>query len=143
MSLQTRVVKLVTGAHTALYRRSRGRFGGSMGDFEVCLLTTTGRRSGRPRTTPLACFRFGPGLVVVASNGGSERAPAWYLNLVADPSVQVQVGADVRAMTARTASPEEEAELWPRIVAQSKQFGGYQDKATRDIPVVVLEDRAA
>lgn len=143
MSLQTRVVKLFTGAHTALYRRSGGRFGRSMGDFEVCLLTTVGRRSGQPRTTPLAGFRFGPGLVVVASNGGSERPPAWYLNLVADPSVQVQVGTDVRPMTARTASPEEKAELWPQIVAQSKQFGGYQDKVTRDIPVVVLEDPAA
>lgn len=142
-ALQNRVVKLFTTAHAAVYRATRGRVGRSMGGFEVGLLTTTGRRSGQQRTTPLACFEVGSALAVVASNGGSERPPAWYLNLVEHPDVQVQVGSDVRPTTARTASPQEKSEVWPRIVAQSTQFGGYQEKATRDIPVVFLEPREA
>jgi deazaflavin-dependent oxidoreductase (nitroreductase family) len=109
-----------------------------MGGQQVCLLTTTGRRSGQARTTPLMCFPHGDGLVVIASNGGSDRYPAWYHNLTAHPQVTVQVGSDVRTMTARTATAEERAEIWPRVIARAKNFAGYEKKTRRVIPVVVL-----
>jgi F420H(2)-dependent quinone reductase len=138
MSVLTKLRRAATGAHVAIYRASRGRFAGSIGGYPVGLLTTTGRRSGKQRTTPVMTFPHQDGLVVVASNGGSDRAPSWYQNLSAHPQVRVQSGAHVRAMTARTASPLEKAQIWPGIVAGAKYFEGYQSRTRRDIPVVIL-----
>jgi len=137
-SVANRLARLATGTHAAIYRVSGGKVFGKMGGQQLCLLTTTGRRSGKPRTTPLNCFPHDDGLVVVASNGGSDRYPAWYHNLTAHPQVTVQLGADVRTMTARTATPEERAEIWPRVVARAKNFAGYEKKTSRVIPLVVL-----
>jgi deazaflavin-dependent oxidoreductase (nitroreductase family) len=140
-SVANRLAAWGTGAHAAIYRASAGRVFGRMGGQQVCLLTTTGRRSGQPRTTPLMCFPHGAGLVIIASNNGSDRYPAWYHNLTAHPQVTVQVGGDVRTMTARTATAEERAEIWPRVVAQAKNFAGYEKKTSRVIPVVILTPR--
>jgi F420H(2)-dependent quinone reductase len=135
-SLAVRVARLFTSAHVAVYRASKGKVAGGGG---LCLLTTVGRVSGRQRTTPLQTFPHDDGgLVVVASNGGSDRAPSWYGNLRANPEVQVQLGAEVRRMVARTATPAEKAEIWPRVVARAKGFESYQRKTSRDIPVVIL-----
>lgn len=126
-------------AHNSLFRLSRGRVGGSLGGMPVVMLTTTGRRSGEPRTTPLtAPVVDGERLVLVASYGGDSRHPAWYHNLVANPDVLVDRGDGPRPMTARTATAEEKAELWPRIVSAYKGYAGYQKRTDRDIPVVLV-----
>ena len=107
------------------------------------LLTTTGRRSGRPRTTPLIYGEDDGRYVVVASKGGADDHPDWYHNLVEHPEVQVQVGADVFSATARTASRDEKDRLWPHMAEVWPDYDEYARKTDRDIPVVVLEPHAA
>lgn len=107
----------------------------------VLLLTTTGRRTGKARTTPLTFFRDGGNLVVIASNGGADRAPDWSLNLQRDPRAVVQIGTDQLNVEARTASPEERARLWVGIIAAYPGYAAYQRKTTRRIPVLILTPR--
>ncbi|MFC7548100.1 nitroreductase family deazaflavin-dependent oxidoreductase [Plantactinospora sp. GCM10030261] len=103
------------------------------------LLTTRGRRSGQLRRTALIYGRDGDRYLVVASHGGDPRHPTWYLNLLADPLVRVQVGADVFAARARAAKPDEKPELWRTMVAIWPDYDAYQARTDRDIPVVILE----
>ena len=103
-TIANRIARLMTGAHARLYRATGGKVASRMGGQQLCLLTTTGRRTGRQHTTPLTCFPRGSDVVVVASNAGSDRHPSWYLNLQARPTVRLQVRDEVREMTARTAS---------------------------------------
>lgn len=103
------------------------------------LLTTRGRRSGALRRTALIYGRSGDAYVVVASQGGDPRHPAWYLNLLAEPEAQVQVGAERFTARARTATAEEKARLWPTMTAIWPAYDDYQAKTDRDIPVVLLE----
>jgi len=143
-SLAARVSRLVIGTHVRVYRASKGKVGGSMGGNRLGLLTTVGRRSGRPRTVPVTTFPQEDGaLVIVASNSGQDRPPAWYGNLQANPQVHLQLGAEVKPMLARTATAQEKAEIWPRIVAHAKNFAGYEKKTNRDIPVVILTPGSA
>jgi deazaflavin-dependent oxidoreductase (nitroreductase family) len=107
----------------------------------VLLLTTRGRRSGKARTTPLTFFRDGRDLVVIASNGGADRAPDWSLNLQQDPRAVVQIGTDELTVEARTASPEERERLWVGITATYPGYAAYQRKTTRRIPVLILTPR--
>jgi deazaflavin-dependent oxidoreductase (nitroreductase family) len=105
-------------------------------------LRTTGRKSGQTRTSVLASpLQYDGTWVVVASKGGDDRNPAWYLNLTANPDVEVVVGHDVHKLRARTATPEEKTELWPKILEANKGYGNYQKKTSRDIPVVICEPR--
>ncbi|HEX2578249.1 MAG TPA: nitroreductase/quinone reductase family protein, partial [Aquihabitans sp.] len=107
----------------------------------VVELTTTGRKSGQPRTVMLTVpVQEGDTLVIVASKGGEDRHPAWYVNLLADPEVSVKrrEGAPV-AMRARVADADERARLWPRITAAYRGYAGYQEKTDREIPVVLLD----
>jgi deazaflavin-dependent oxidoreductase (nitroreductase family) len=104
----------------------------------VLLLTTTGRRSGKARTTPLTYFREGADLVVIASNGGADRPPDWSLNLQQNPRAVVKIGADEVTVQARTTSPEERERLWPRITATYSGYVRYQKKTARQIPVLIL-----
>ena len=103
------------------------------------LLTTRGRRSGTARRTPLIYGQDGDRYVVVASKGGSDEHPAWYRNLLADPEVRVQVGADRFPARARVATPEERTRLWPTMARIWPGYDAYQAKTHREIPVVVLE----
>lgn len=103
------------------------------------LLTTRGRRTGRLRRTALIYGRDGDRYLVVASQGGAPSHPAWYLNLLADPEVQLQVGSEVFGARARTAGPEERARMWATMAAIWPQYDDYQAKTGRRIPVVVLE----
>ncbi|MCZ7420666.1 MULTISPECIES: nitroreductase family deazaflavin-dependent oxidoreductase [unclassified Micromonospora] len=103
------------------------------------LLTTRGRRSGALRRTALIYGRSGDAYAVVASQGGAPQHPAWYLNLLAEPRVEVQVGADRFTARARPATPEEKARLWPVMTAVWPAYDDYQAKTDRDIPVVLLE----
>lgn len=106
----------------------------------VLVLTTTGRKSGQPRETMLTTPLQEDGrIVLVASYGGDDRHPQWYLNLVEDPDVTVTTGGSTRAMRARVASPAEKAELWDRVTAAYKGYAAYQHRTERDIPLVILE----
>lgn len=114
---------------------------GGIGFIPTLLLVTTGRRSGKPLTLPLIYGECPSGWVVVASKGGAPAHPAWYLNLVAQPDVQVQVKADRCHARARTTSGEERARLWAQMAALYPPYETYQAKTNRAIPVVVLERR--
>ncbi|MFI7425362.1 nitroreductase family deazaflavin-dependent oxidoreductase [Micromonospora sp. NPDC049836] len=103
------------------------------------LLTTRGRRSGKLRRTALIYGRDGAAYLVVASQGGAPQHPAWYLNLLADPLAQVQVGAETFAVRARTATPEEKPRMWRTMTAVWPAYDEYQTKTDREIPVVVLD----
>ena len=131
-------IRFLSIAHLAAYRLSRGRLLGSVAGMPVLLLTTTGRRSGKARTTPLTFFRDATDLVVVASNGGADRPPDWALNLQQTPRAVVEIGADKLAVTARPASQQERDRLWVVITATYAGYARYQERTTRPIPVVLL-----
>jgi deazaflavin-dependent oxidoreductase (nitroreductase family) len=132
-------VQYVTAVGIVAYRLSGGRVAGQVpGGAPICLLTTTGRRTGRRRCVPLLCLPDGDELVVVASRGGMSGNPAWYLNLLDDPSVEVELGRDRRKMLARPATSEERERLWPRLVGVYEHFASYEARTTRTIPVVIL-----
>jgi deazaflavin-dependent oxidoreductase (nitroreductase family) len=135
-------IRAISALNIWAYRASGGRLGGRFrGGAPVCLLTTTGRRSGRPRTAPLLYLEDGERVVVVGSKGGMSRHPTWYLNCAANPDVEVEIGRERRAMRARTASAGERAELWPRLVEMYPDYAAYQARTEREIPVVILEPR--
>jgi deazaflavin-dependent oxidoreductase (nitroreductase family) len=125
--------------HVERYRETDGEEGHDWQGTTTLLLTTTGRRSGEARTTPLIYQRFGDDYLVVASNGGSDEHPAWYLNLRADPNPEVQVKADRFAARARTATADEKPDMWRTMTAAWAPYDDYQQKTDREIPVVVLE----
>ncbi|MDX6580981.1 MAG: hypothetical protein QOI10_165 [Solirubrobacterales bacterium] len=125
--------------HVERYRATGGAEGHDWQGTQTLLLTTTGRKSGEPRTNPLIYGRTGDDVMVVASKGGWPAPPAWYLNLEANPEVEVQVKDDVFKARARTATPEEKPELWRTMVGQWPDYDAYQAKTEREIPVVVLE----
>jgi len=144
-----RIIKALSAANVRLYRVTRGRIGGTwrVGSafprgLPVCLLTTTGRKTGQARTLPLVFLREGERIVLVASQGGLPRNPMWYLNLQANPEVTVQVRRRVQAMHARTASAAERAELWPKLVDLYADFDNYAAWTEREIPVVLCEPPA-
>jgi deazaflavin-dependent oxidoreductase (nitroreductase family) len=124
-----------------LYRLSRGRIGGRIAKAPVLLLTTTGRRSGLPRTAPVVYLATGESLVVIGSNAGHGRTPAWSLNLQATPEAEVEIGRERRPVRARVAEGEERAELWRRHNEQYSGFDEYEARTDRDIALFVLEPR--
>jgi deazaflavin-dependent oxidoreductase (nitroreductase family) len=107
--------------------------------MSILLLTTTGRRTGRSRTNPLTFFADGDDVVVVASNGGLDRSPAWWLNLRRNPVASIEIGRERRPVRARRASREEHARLWAAIVGRFPVYASYQQRTARPIPVVILE----
>jgi F420H(2)-dependent quinone reductase len=132
----------VGGFHTRLYRFSGGRFGHTTGPIKNLLLMTRGRHTGKLRAAPLAYMIDGSRYIVVASNGGADRYPAWWLNLEADPNAQVQIESLKLDVLARTANPAEREALWPRLVAMNPYYGEYAGITKRQIPVVILEPKA-
>lgn len=129
--------------HVDRYRATDGAEGHDWNGTQTLLLTTTGRRSGEERTTPLIYGRDGDDFLIVASKGGSDEPPAWYLNLAAQPEVDVQVKGDRFRARARTASAEEKARMWKTMVAEWPSYDDYQASTEREIPVVVLERQSA
>jgi len=125
--------------HVKRYQETDGAEGHEWRGTTILLLTTTGRRSGEERTTPLIYQTHGDDYVVVASKGGAPQHPAWYLNLSADPNVTVQVLDERFKAKARTASGEEKPELWRIMTEAWPPYDEYQSKTDREIPVVVLE----
>jgi deazaflavin-dependent oxidoreductase (nitroreductase family) len=132
-------VKLFGQEHVERYRATDGAEGHDWEGTQTLLLTTTGRRSGESRTTPLIYAPAGDSFAIVASKGGADEPPAWYLNLSENPEVEVQVKADRFRARARTADAEEKPELWRKMVAEWPSYDEYQQKTDREIPVVVLE----
>ncbi len=135
-----RVMKVGSRLNTWAYRASGGKVGGRFPKgAPVLLLTSVGRRSGRPRTVPLLYLDDGDSVVVVASQGGMPTHPDWYHNVVAHPRVEVEVGRRVREMVARVVDDGERAALWPRLTAMYADYDDYQARTERQIPVVVLD----
>lgn len=138
MNLKDVLARAITTVHKEVYRRTGGKLGGKVGATTMGLLTTTGRRSGEPRTTPLNVMADGDRFLLVASYGGDDRDPQWFKNLQANPEATVQLGAESFPVRASVASEEEKKSLWPKVVAAYKGYAGYQRKTARDIPVVIL-----
>ena len=137
------VTKGMNVVHRVALAASGGRVGRRVFGMPAVQLHTTGRKSGARRTVMLTTPIHEPDrVVVIASKGGDDRHPDWYLNLMADPDVEITEDGVTRPMRARTATPEEKAELWPTVVAAYKGYAGYQKRTERDIPVVICEPRA-
>jgi len=124
-----------------LYRLSGGRLMGKVNQAPVLLLTTTGRKSGQARTAPVVYLADGANVVVIGSNAGHNRTPAWSLNLKANPDAEVEVGRERRPVRARVAEDDERAGLWRKHNEQYSGFDEYQARTDRDIALFVLEPR--
>lgn len=128
-----------TDFHTVTYKLTGGRIGGTYGRAPIALVESVGRKSGRRRTHPLISIADGDNLVVVASKGGVDRHPAWYLNLKANPETTAWWKGNKRHVRARDATVEERERLWPMMVEVYPPYESYQRRTDRKIPVVVLE----
>jgi deazaflavin-dependent oxidoreductase (nitroreductase family) len=149
-TFSTRFVGPYLKFHAYIYERSDGRIGKHSNRVPALLLTTTGRKSGQARTLGLTYYRDGGDVIVVASNGGSDHPPAWFLNLQAEPRVKVRLGRQVVGATARVATLEERARLWPRVNRTNRgmaplfhpgatgRYDAHQRHTSREIPVVII-----
>ncbi len=135
--------RAVGRVHRQVYRLSRGRLGATLQGIPHLLLTTTGRRSGQARTVPLSYLRDGESYVLIASNGGSDRPPAWWLNLMKSPRARIQVGRECFEALASEARGEERARLWPRVTALNSVYSHYERMTDRQIPLVVLRSESS
>jgi deazaflavin-dependent oxidoreductase (nitroreductase family) len=126
--------------NTFFYKRNNGQgLGSTFQNIPVALLTTTGRKTGEPRISPLYFLRDGDRVVVAASRGGSDKNPQWYINLRANPKVQVQIKDEILDLTAREANEEERQRYWPQLVQMYPTYEDYQSWTDRLIPLVVCE----
>lgn len=134
------LLKAMNRVHRVLLGASGGRIGWRFSGMPVVELTTTGRRSGQPRTTMLTSpYQEDSTIVVVASRGGDDINPAWFLNLKDDPKVMVKLGPQPAVpMIAEIANADERARIWPMITNKHQNYGGYQRKTKREIPLVLL-----
>jgi deazaflavin-dependent oxidoreductase (nitroreductase family) len=134
-------LKTMNTVHRGLLKISGGRFGWNASHMPVLELTTIGRKSGRPHSVMLTSpVQDGANVVVVASRGGDDHHPAWFLNLRDNPDVEVAMnGKPKQPMRARVADADERARLWPLVTADHKNYAGYQTKTSREIPLVLLE----
>ena len=133
-------LKAMNAVHRTMLKLSGGRVGWEAGKMPVLELTTTGRKSGEPRTVMLTSpYQEGDTIVIVASRGGDDQHPAWFVNLRAKPEVDVSFkGGPKQRMIAQVASPQERARLWPLVTANQPRYAEYQTKTTREIPLVLL-----
>jgi deazaflavin-dependent oxidoreductase (nitroreductase family) len=132
-------IKWMARGNAVVYRLSGGRLGGTFGKAPVALLTTIGRKTGEPRVSPLLFLRDGERVIFVASRGGSDKHPMWYLDLRANPGVNVQIRDETMHLTARDATEEERTHYWPKLTAMYPSFADYQSWTDRRIPIVVCE----
>jgi F420H(2)-dependent quinone reductase len=133
-------LKWMGRVNTFFYRRGGGEgLGGTFQKIPVALLTTTGRKSGKPRVSPLYFLRDGDRVIVAASRVGSDKHPLWYLNLKANPKVSVQIKKEVLDLTARDATDDERATYWPQLVKMYPSYDDYQSYTDRTIPIVICD----
>jgi deazaflavin-dependent oxidoreductase (nitroreductase family) len=133
------LLALITRLHRFVYRVSGGRVGANLRGSRMLLLEHVGRRTGQPRSTPLLYIEDGERLVVVASNAGDDRTPAWWLNLQQKPEAAVQVGRAHSRVHAREADASERERLWPLLEASYRYYADYRARTQRKIPIVILE----
>jgi deazaflavin-dependent oxidoreductase (nitroreductase family) len=141
MSMPDSWLKATGKLNVPVYRLSRGRLMNTVGTGPVLLLTSTGRRSGQKRTAPVLYLKDGERFVVVGSNAGNVRAPAWSYNLKANPDAEIEIRGDRRPVRARVAEGEERAELWLKVNEMYEGFDHYDANTAREIAVFVLEPR--
>ena len=138
-SLGAKGLRAVGKLNVPVYRLSGGRIGGKVGNGPVLLLTTTGRKSGQKRTAPVLYLADGERFVVINTNAGNEKTPAWSLNLRANPEAAVEIGRKRVTVRARLAEGEERADLWRRHMQQYEGWDFYESKLDREVGVFVLE----
>ena len=132
--------RTVFGLHRQIFQTTKGRIGGKAFGMPVLMLKTIGRKSGKVRTTMLTSpVQDGDDVIIIASYGGDNRHPTWYLNLRDNPEVEVTMQGRTRTMKAHIATPEEKETLWPRVTGKYKGYAAYQRRTDRDIPVVILK----
>jgi deazaflavin-dependent oxidoreductase (nitroreductase family) len=136
-----KTIRLIGRLHASLWRLTRGRFVDAVGAAPFLLLTTKGRKTGRLRTTPVLYLEDGRDFIVVASFGGNDMHPAWYLNLTQYPQAEVVIRGEHRRVTSREISIEEKKIIWPRLVKSYPQFDIYQQRTSREIPLLRLTAR--
>lgn len=136
--------KAMNALHRSVLKITGGRTGWTASNMPVLELTTTGRKTGRPRSVMLTSpVQQGSTLVVVASRGGDDQPPAWFLNLQHNPEVGVALqGRPTQPMRARVADPDERTRLWPQVIADHQNYADYQARTTREIALVLLEPHA-
>jgi deazaflavin-dependent oxidoreductase (nitroreductase family) len=139
----TAAFRAATSLHALIYRATSGRWGTRIRGLPILLLTTSGRRTGRPRTTPLGYFEDRGRYVITASNSGLDRHPGWFHNLKANPAVRVQVGGRRLGAQAEVAEGSERRRLWERLMALSPSYAAYARRTSREIPMVVLSPQAS
>jgi deazaflavin-dependent oxidoreductase (nitroreductase family) len=132
-------LSLLGPEHVRVYRETNGERGYIWNGSPILLLTTTGRTSGEPRTIAIIFTRYKDGWAIIASKGGAPQHPKWYLNIEADPKVQVQVKGDIYDAVARTAPSPEREQIWAEAIKHWPNYDVYQTRTERQIPVVVLE----
>ena len=132
------MLKAMVSVGVFLYRLTGGGIGGRVQSLPVLLLTTTGRKSGKTRTVPVGFLRDGSAYVIIASNAGLPRHPAWFLNLESHPQATIQVKKRQMQVKAETANPEKRRELWARLMEVAPGYANYEKRTSREIPVVIL-----
>ena len=138
MAMNPMLMHTIATIHRGLYKLTGGKVGANLGGRPMLLLTTTGRKSGKKRATPLQYMRDGENMVVVASNGGNKNHPAWLYNIKANPEATAQAGKKVTKVRAETANADERARLWPLLLDVYHGYQDYEDETERTIQVVVL-----
>lgn len=136
--MQKQLFRLMMATHVFLYRLTGGRLGGSMRDFKVLLLTTTGRKSGKKRTTPLGYVDDNGAYVIAASNAGLPHHPSWYYNLKGNSQVTIQVKDRVTTAVAEEAKGELRDQMWAQLIERAPSYADYEKRTTREIPIVIL-----
>ena len=136
-------LKVFTQLHVSLYKWTGGRLFNRMGGGEICIVKMTGAKSGNSREFPLMHVPYRDGIVLVASLAGGPRHPVWYHNLIKHPEIEVTIGTNTRQLTARIASADEKAALWPLCCQAYPDFALYQRRTLRDIPVFICEPTKA
>jgi deazaflavin-dependent oxidoreductase (nitroreductase family) len=140
LNMKDVIVRFWTSVHEGVFRATEGRVLDRVLGMPVVRLTTTGRKSGEPRVAMLTAPVLDEHrIVLVASNAGDRRHPAWYLNLLADPDVAVMAGGRTWTTRARIATPSQRKRLWPKVVAANPGYAQYQDKTDREIPLVIID----
>ena len=140
--LKPRTIRLIGRLHAWLWKLTSGKLSNAFGRAPFMMLTTRGRITGRERTTPVLYLQHGADLIVVASFGGNDMYPAWFLNLERCPEAEVIINGERRRLLATRVSPEEKRLIWPRLIEMYPNFAIYQQRARREIPLLRLSDRA-
>lgn len=135
------IMRMVMKIHIFLYKRTNGSMSGSMGGSDVLLLTSKGRKTGKTRIVPLLFMMDGSNYIIIASYGGSDHNPAWFHNLRSSKDATIRVKEIDKEVKAIVASKDERNRLWPIITDWSPQYAKYQEKTSREIPVIILSPK--